>query len=281
MHKEDVAKNYYQLQKKIHDISENITGDPVLRQKISEKLNEINIVVCGASRVGKSTLVNAICQQELAGTHPGLNSCTKTMSCYYLKGDIEIGDETISYQYNFWDTQGFNNWDREAIHTSLKHIKKKPKSDIICMIYCASPGSFANLQRLKWLLDECMEQHIFCALVCTNKYQGNKDQRDAVMQDFQQILETFHRKTREENGVIYYGNVGLCTSVNSVPFENEGKEYEQSGINELIFGIMESLDNEKLAQWCLVSFENKSFWKKLSAFPIQLKNFWNKLVQET
>ncbi|CAF4313597.1 unnamed protein product, partial [Adineta steineri] len=32
-----------------------------------------------------------------------------------------------------------------------------------------------------------------------------------------------------------------------------GTVYEQSGVNELILGIMQSLDDKKVAQWCMPS----------------------------
>ncbi|UJR17839.1 hypothetical protein I4U23_004738 [Adineta vaga] len=115
LQKEDLANNYHQLQKKIQELSEKITRDPILRQKIVEKFNEINIVVCGSPRVGKSALINALCQQKLARTSPGLHSCTNIISPYYLKGNTDLGDGTINYQYNFWDTPGFENWNQEAI----------------------------------------------------------------------------------------------------------------------------------------------------------------------
>ncbi|CAF1185887.1 unnamed protein product [Adineta steineri] len=261
LQKEDLAHNYQKVQKKIKEISEKITRDPVLRQKIVERFNEINIVVCGSPRVGKSTLINAICQQNLAKTHPGLHSCTNITSPYYLKGNTTVGDENINYQYNFWDTPGFENWDHAGMPTCLERIKQKIKSDIICIIYCTSPGSFANLRQLDWLLEECKKLHIFCALVCTNKWKGFKEQREAVMRDFQETLEKYHTKTREENGTIYFGNMGLCTSVNSLPIKDEEthREYKQSGINELISGIMQSIDMVKAAQWFMVAFENEPF----------------------
>jgi hypothetical protein len=150
------------------------------------------------------------------------------------------------------------------------------------MIYCASPGSYANLEQLTRLLKECMDQHIFCALVCTNKWAGGDEQLDAVMGDFQRLLESYHAKTREENGIIFFGNMGLCTAVNSERFviKSANMIYEQSGVDELILGIMESLDDEKLVQWCMLAFENKKFWKNLCNFPTQLKTVWNKLLHK-
>ncbi|CAF0758244.1 unnamed protein product [Adineta steineri] len=125
LEKEALGGSYQQFQKKIQKISEKITRDPILRQKIAEKFNEINIVVCGSPRVGKSTLINAICQQNLARTDPGLHSCTRTTSPYYVKGNTTVGDENVNYRYNIWDTPGFENWDKAQadFHTNFEHIK--------------------------------------------------------------------------------------------------------------------------------------------------------------
>ncbi|CAF1246997.1 unnamed protein product [Rotaria sp. Silwood1] len=277
---ENLADAYESVTSKIHKIGAAATRDPIIRRDIATTFKEINIVLCGSPRVGKSTLINAICQQTLAKTSPGLDACTHGITRYYLTGNIKTDSGTINYEYNFWDTPGLESWSQEDIRRHLENILKKPKSDILCMIYCASPGSFANLEKLNWLLKECMNRQIFCALVCTNKYGGQAAQRNAVMEDFQRLLEHYHVKTREENGVIYFGNMGLCTAVNSQKFVDDytGRTFEESGIDELILGIMESLDEEKVAQWCMVAFENKSFWKNVFKFPAQLKAFWNRLI---
>ncbi|CAF4000693.1 unnamed protein product [Rotaria magnacalcarata] len=276
-----LADTYLRVTSAIQDVIVAATRDPIARRDISNKFNEINIVLCGSPRVGKSSLINAICQRTLAKTSAGLDSCTHAVSRYIIKGSSEKESEIINYQYNFWDTPGFENWTQEEIQNNLERIFKKPKSDILCMIYCASPGSFANLQQLRWLLDECMRKQIFCALVCTNKWGGQKRQREAIMKDFQQLLENYNTKTREENGIIYFGKKGLCTAVNSEKFVDEDvdKMFEQSGIDELILGIMESLDDEKLREWCKVVLENKPFWKNLFNFPGQLESLWNRLLQ--
>ncbi|UJR24241.1 hypothetical protein I4U23_027208 [Adineta vaga] len=272
---ENLASTYGQITSNITDIVNAVTRDPVVRREISNAFKEINIILCGSARVGKSTLVNAICEELLAKTSSGLDSCTQTISRYILKRTVETDDGTIEYHYNFWDTPGFENWNQSDISKNLETILKKPKSDILCMIYCASPGSFANLQQLDWFLNECMKKQIFCALVCTNKWGGQKEQRDAVMVDFQRLLTKYHNKTREDDGVIVFGNVGLCTAVNSQRYEDEeaGKVFEQSGVDQLILSIMESLDAEKVAQWCILTFKNKSFWKQLFNFPKRLGDF--------
>ena len=175
-----LADTYRHVTSKIYEVGAIATRDPVIRQDISDAFKETNIFLCGASRVGKSTLINAICQQELAKTSPALDACTKHISRYYLKGSIENDSNTINYECNFWDTPGFQSWTQDDTRRSLENILKQPKSYILCMIFCASPGSYLNTEQFDWLLRECMKRQIFCALVCTNKWGGQKKQRDAL-----------------------------------------------------------------------------------------------------
>ncbi len=59
------------------------------------------------------------------------------------------------------------------------NIMKKSKP--VCMIYCASPGSFTRLDHLHWVVDTSIQSNIFCALVCTNKYCGGSERRYQVL----------------------------------------------------------------------------------------------------
>ncbi|CAF0968779.1 unnamed protein product [Rotaria sordida] len=81
----NLADTYQSVTSKIREVGAAATRDPVIRRDISTTFKEINIVLCGSPRVGKSTLINAICQQMLAKTTPGLDSCTHAISRYHLK----------------------------------------------------------------------------------------------------------------------------------------------------------------------------------------------------
>jgi hypothetical protein len=102
-------------------------------------------------------------------------------------------------------------------------------------------------------------------LVCTNKYCGGREKRDQVLQDFDSLLTRYHNRTREENNIRYYGDVALCTAVNSIVYEDRdlGVRKEVEGINELIFGILTSLKDDKIVGWVYTIADNESFWSAM------------------
>ncbi|CAF3212563.1 unnamed protein product [Rotaria sp. Silwood2] len=245
-----------------------------LRESSNEMVDEIfhslskdmHIVVCGSPRVGKSTLINAICGREVAEAREGLASVTQAIQCYTVEGQCNTESNTIHYKYNFWDTPGFESWDKHNIRPKLKEIIGKPDSKPVCMIFCASPVTFVDLTQLEWLLNLCInKEHIFCALVCTNKYAGQLKSRHAVLDTFKALLSKFvNEPSRVENDITLYGHIGLCASVNSEPYESENGVLPKSGINELIHGIMESLVDEQVLKWCFVVLENEGFWNEFN-----------------
>jgi len=228
---------------------------------------EFSVIVCGSPRVGKSTLVNALCGRNVARTSNSLNSQTNTMEKYVLTRN----DDSNQYSIAIHDTSGIESWNEKDVRRYFSDIMKE--SQPICMIYCASPGSFAKLEHLQWLVDTCIQSNIFCALVCTNKYLGGMEKREHVLQDFHSLLSRYHGLTRDENQIKYYGDVALCTAVNSIVYEDSGlgvrKDVE--GINELLFGILKSLQGDKVAGWCYTLADNEPFWIQMKE---QLKEFY-------
>jgi GTPase SAR1 family protein len=235
--------------------------DPEIRESVFHMFNEFNIIVWGAPRVGKSTLINAICGKELAATSPGLDSCTQAITRYILQDNCCVDGERLTYTYNFWDAPGFEAWNETDIRVNVSEIVKKPNSDPLCMIYCAAPGSFADTKQIKWLLDVCInELKIFCTLVVTNKWAGEKEKRMAVFNSCKNLLSNYHEETSVEHGVTYFGNVGLCTMINARPYvdDEQGLNHEQSGVDELIEGIMMCLDDDgKVFHWCMTVMQRK------------------------
>ena len=127
-----------------------------------------------------------------------------------------------------------------------------------------SRNAFGTMK--KTYMGLCVEErHIFCALVCTNKHAGQKKSLDAVLKAFKTLLSK-HVKTptKEENGITYYADIGLCAAVNSEPYEDDDHLIPASGVNELIYGILESLTDERVYKWCMVVLENKGFWNEMS-----------------
>ncbi|CAF1449001.1 unnamed protein product [Adineta steineri] len=248
---------------------------------------EFNIAICGSARVGKSTLVNALCGKQVARTSNSLCAQTDRMEKYLINGNDHTS--SISYTITIYDTPGIESWTEEHVRTYFSRIMNTSKP--LCMIYCASPGSFAQLDQLQWLVDTCIKSNIFCALVCTNKYSGGSERRKQVLQDFHSLLTRYHNITRDETNIKYYGDVALCTSVNSIVYEdrelNVWKEAE--GINELIFGILTSLKDDKIAAWCFTISDNQSFWITMQAKiieffklaqPVAIK-FWDEHGKDT
>ena len=231
---------------------------------------EFSIVVCGSPGVGKSTLVNALCGRSVANVSSSLNSQTKEIGKYHL----EQTDPTNATQNSItiYDTPGIESWTERDVRIFFSQIMEETKP--VCMIYCASPGSFAPLSQLQWLFDTCIQSKIFCALVCTNKFTGGGEKRQQVLQDFHSCLSRFHAMTREENRIKYYGDVALCTSVNSIVYEDTelGVRREVEGIHELIFGILTSLKDERAVGWCYTIVDNEPFW---IAMQEQLMRFYN------
>ncbi len=246
---------------------------------------DLHIVVCGSPRVGKSTLINVMCGKEVAKAKEGLASVTQTIECYTLEGPHNAGSNAINYKFNFWDTPGFEAWDKGNIKTKVKEIIETPESKPLCMIFCASPGTFVDLIQLEWLLNLCInKRHIFCALVCTNMYAGQKKSRLAVLESFNELLAKFtNDPPRTENDITFYGNIGLCAAVNSEPYEDDDRILPARGANELILGIMESLVDEQVLNWCFMVLENQGFWNncqhKVSGFFDKVKDT-NKTIRK-
>ncbi|UJR24464.1 hypothetical protein I4U23_005839 [Adineta vaga] len=235
---------------------------------------QFNIIVMGAPRVGKSQLINALCNGEVrAETSESLNSCTQKITSYVLESQTKTTDSSVqSYKITFYDTPGIESWNDNAGTTTMNDFIAK--TDPICVIYCASPGSFAKLDQLHSILEYCKSKNIFCALVCTNMWSGN--QRQVVMEEFQkqlaffgQKIEKFSKQTHSSNEhkVIFFGNGALCTMVNSIEYSDPDFSSEIKpiqGVDELIHGIMDVLDHEKLLGWCYAVLHRRTYWEQLS-----------------
>jgi ribosome biogenesis GTPase A len=235
---------------------------------------QFNVLISGSPRVGKSQLINALCGGEkLAKTSASLGSCTTKVECYTLEDNQQQTPGINPFRINFYDTPGIESWiDQNGQAKMLDYIRE---TDPVCLIYCASPGSYANLDQLEFVLKYCHENQIFCALVCTNMWAGDGGARNGVLKDFEKELAFFGARVKKQfeqqhdqslHEVIHFGDGALCTMVNSKEYRN--KDFSNiikpvQGIDELIHSIMEKLDDKKIRGWCHAVLYRRSYWEKI------------------
>ena len=213
---------------------------------------EVHILICGGPLVGKSSLINALCGCPVAKTNTnGLDSCTQKTSSYQLENIF------------FWDTPGIQQWTHLDINSYFTSSTQRQTP--ICMFYCASPGSFTKLKQLEMLLDECIcQRKIFCVLVVTNMFAHVN--RHAILEEFKTLLSKYignNEQIREEDGIWYYPNIGLCTMINSQEYIDEDAHQRKPphGINELVIAIIKSLSGtHQLGAWLQTIEQNRQFW---------------------
>ncbi|CAF5033151.1 unnamed protein product [Rotaria sp. Silwood1] len=177
-----------------------------------------------------------------------------------------------STRIKIYDTPGYENWNKSDLQQ--KFGEQLLRTDPICVIFCASPGSYASLQPLTWIVDMCRKTSTFIALVCTNMFAGAN--RKSVIDDFSRILNQFGQMTEHHDKINCWGNFALTAMVNSVAYTDEelGVHREPEGIDELILGILKSLHDEKFEAWCMAILNNRGFWTRQNH---KMRNFGNKL----
>ena len=127
-----------------------------------------SILVCGAPKVGKSTLINALCGSDVVQTSSSLKSFSNNTIRCSLRGHY-LSQETgqkVPYQIEFLDMPGIESWDLHDINSTI--LKMTQAAHPICLIYCASPGSFAIFKGLDYIIKTLYSRE---DILCTGLYE--------------------------------------------------------------------------------------------------------------
>jgi len=141
---------------------------PDIQSKVVELMEEIyknspNILICGKSGVGKSTLINNIFREEIAKTGVG-TSITKEIK-KYKKDNVPV---------NIYDTPGFDLGDTHVQENVIKHIQdcnkdENPQNHIHVMWYCIS-GSGARIEDSEIdFIKEVKDKTNLCVIILLTK----------------------------------------------------------------------------------------------------------------
>jgi GTP-binding protein EngB required for normal cell division len=266
-------KNHQQMMADVsHQVLQNIRSHypPIVKDRASNMLKEFSIVMCGAPRIGKSTLINAIVGKNVAATSSGIEACTKKIQRYSM-----IDEKDTQFQIGIYDTPGLEEWN-ESITDVLNNTAP------LVLVFCMAPHCWTPTDKLEVLLRQCFQVKILVALVCTNMWIGQKDHYKVILQTFDDLLtKLLHEQNysfvkSEANGVTYFREVNdesdlekcpqtmaLYTAVNSEVHEHLDVNEQPSGVNELVDGITTSLDSTKVTVWFFAVLNNKGYWNQM------------------
>lgn len=249
---------------------------PTIKAQARTILKECSVVICGAPRIGKSSLINAIVGKEVATTSTRLGPCTKKIESYPM-----IDPEKTTFQTRIYDTPGVEEWN-ESITDILKTTAP------IVLVFCMAPRCWTPIDKLKTLLNECFKLEILVALVCTNMWIGQKDKYKVILKEFDDLLVHLLEERKcafaksEANGVIYFRKkkeetddnaslqtLAFYTAVNSKPYDYLNVYKEPSGIIELIDAITISLNPMKVTAWCFTILANDGYWSQMREATFQ------------
>lgn len=230
-----------------------------------------SVMIWGAPRVGKSSLINAIVGSRVAKVGASLDSVTKEAKEHTIEVEFTQKDtgKKRNVTVSFWDSPGVEDWSPENFTNYVSSVANQ--SVPVCAIYCASPGSFAATDSIKRFTQTLHKQNVLDVLCITNMHSGDDDGFEGVLKQYKEIMtdsglnvtaletENFWKATDAQGKTR-----GLITCVNSSPYIQKRLKVNipEQNVQEMMMEIFLALDGEQLTGWCLAILENRGFWKR-------------------
>lgn len=233
---------------------------------------DIDIVVIGRARIGKSTFLGAMINEDIG--KPSAEHGTLNLDCYVRTKTSKNTITTIRY----WDTKGLENWTTNEEALTLIHQLNTRGVKPFIVFYCASANGVINRTVVETIFQYFLGKKISMYYIITNHYSMNKKDREEQLNLARSVFRNVLSYSKLEVDFVEKGNkfvlevicgdykCGLA-SVNSIPFidEDENIHHEKKNVEEVMLMVISKLNNEELGEFMLATLNNISFWNKLGA----------------
>jgi len=216
---------------------------------------QIQFLVIGPTRVGKSTLIKAVTGMDIL-TSGSLDSCTKQMD-YYDIGNIRI-----------WDTPGFEKWGVNDIDSMWKKVFQVHDVLPVFCLFCVSKGAFANTETIKYMFDTYIQKYkIPICWTITNAGSCDDQSTISLMSDGKRILGPTEKVIRE--AIAWKLVNGYLVRVNSInseyTFMNQKLKIPSYGIPTLIKIITTNISKDAHTHLIQMYKDKQGYWGHLAA----------------
>jgi len=249
----------------------------VEKKHVMSNLSDFSFVVIGPPRVGKSTLINAITNKEVARTKPGFESCTKRIEEFNF--NVSSSDGTPR-TLHFYDVPGIESWQNSDVDAFLEELSAK--TNPIAAFVLVSPGCFADKENFEYVIKTLAKKQMAIAFVLTNIYAGSEEQVKGMWEQLRLLAMSIKEGLTVEtiaDELIIWKNC-LMVKVNAKDYQRKNPRgvleiYEKHNVNNLLLNVFKLLTEDKVEGWCFALLENRSFWEKMHH---QVQGFFQELL---
>eukprot|EP00027_Filamoeba_sp_ATCC50430_P004660 CAMPEP_0168557720 /NCGR_PEP_ID=MMETSP0413-20121227/9577_1 /TAXON_ID=136452 /ORGANISM="Filamoeba nolandi, Strain NC-AS-23-1" /LENGTH=336 /DNA_ID=CAMNT_0008588773 /DNA_START=29 /DNA_END=1036 /DNA_ORIENTATION=+ len=233
------------------------------------QIQQINFLIMGPARSGKSTLIKAITGQNVPKSN-GWDSHTQKLKDY------------TTGKVRWWDSPGIEDWKTDELQVWKKTIQELPPKDrpLLCVFVVKATGSVMNSEKLSQFATAVVwELKMPLYFIITDVFTKDSREIAEMRNTYKQILSAFgspqvlHLYGQDPNigcdgwQLCQYGNAKVFSAeVNSEEKHVCNLRLQPCGIGELVGVIFQNLDAKQCAAFLVaISNQKSSVWSMLAS----------------